>query len=120
MQYIVSRQKVLEYCATKNEPRSQSMRDVFKKIICDVRPTNSVLAVAQKLLISTIGERDYSSQETCHILLQLPMFKASKNYVILSLDGSHMIQQNSREGELATAHLILDHYIRRPSSYSTI
>ena len=118
MQYIVSRQKVIEYCAkyaTKSEPRSQSMREIFEKIVHNVRPTNSVLTVIQKLLISTIGERDYSSQETCHILLQLPMFKASRDFVVLSLDGSRMIQQNLREGELATVHSILDHYIRRPS-----
>ena len=34
---------------------------------------NSLKAV-QKLLINTVGERDYSAQETCHLLPQLPMF----------------------------------------------
>ena len=34
--------------------------------------------------------------------------------MISSLDGSHMIQHNLREGELATVHSVLDHYIKRP------
>ena len=44
------------------------------------------------------------------------MFKASRDFVILSLDGSRMIQQNCREGQLATVNSILDHYIRRLST----
>ena len=36
MQYIVSRQKVIDYCTkyvTKSEPRSQTLKDVFTKIV---------------------------------------------------------------------------------------
>lgn len=45
------------------------MREIFEKIVNNVRPTNSVLTVIQKLLINTIGERDYSAKERCHISL---------------------------------------------------
>jgi len=85
MKYIVSRHKVIEYCAkyaTKSEPRSQSMKEIFQKIVNTTTPTSTALTVIQKLLINTIGERDYSAQETCHILLQLPMFKASRDFVV--------------------------------------
>ena len=70
----------------------------------------------QKLLINTVGGRDYSAQETCHLLLQLPMFKASRDFVILSLDGSRAVQDHLQEGQRATALSIVDHYMGRPDS----
>ena len=111
--------RVIEYCAkyaTKSEPRSKPMREIFQKIIDSLKNGNTSLTVVQKLLINSIGERDYSSQETCHLLLQLPMFKASRDFVVLSLDGSHLIEQNLQEGQPATAPSILDHYLTRPST----
>ena len=94
MQYIVSRQRVLQYCTkyvTKSEPRSQSLKEIFTTIVRSLREGNSSLKAVQKLLINTVGERDYSAQETCHLLLQLPMFKASRDF-ILSLDGSRAVE----------------------------
>jgi len=95
MKYIVSGHKVIEYCAkyvTKTEPRSEPMREIFQKIINSLKSGNTSLTVVQKLLINSIGERDYSSQETCHLLLQLPMFKASRDFIVLSLDGSRLVE----------------------------
>ena len=117
MKYIVSRQKVLEYCAkyaTKSEPRSQLMREIFEKIVNSLKDGNTSLTVVQRLLINSTGERDYSAQETCHLLLQLPMFKASRDFIILSLDGSRIV--DFQEGQQATLLSVLDHYIRRSSN----
>jgi len=72
-------------------------------------------SIKQKLLINSIGERDFSAQETCHLLLQLPMFKASRDFVVLTLDGSRLLQ-NVRDGQISTAPSILDHYINRPTT----
>ena len=119
MKYIVSKQKVVEYCAkyaTKCEPRSESMREIFQKIVNSLKDGNSSLTVVQKLLINSIGERDYSAQETCHLLLQLPMFKASQDFIVLSLDGSRMVDENYQEGQQATVPSVLDHYVTRPST----
>lgn len=44
------------------------------------------------------------------------MFKTSRDFVALSLIGSHMMQQNCRTGQLVTVNSILDHYFRRPYS----
>ena len=68
----------------------------------------------QKLLINTVGEKDYSAQETCHLLLQLPLFKASRDFIIFSLDGSRAVQDHLEEGQRATALSIVDHYMGRP------
>lgn len=77
MQCIVSRRKVIEYCTkyvTKSEPRSQSLKEVFTTIIRSLKCGNKSLKAVQKFLISIVGQRDYSAQETCHLLLQLPMY----------------------------------------------
>ena len=119
MQYCVSRHKVIEYCAkyaTKSEPRSQPMKEIFAKIVRSLKDDNTSLKAVQKLLINSVGERDYSAQETCHLLLQLPMFKASRDFIVLSLDGSRAVEEQLDEGQPATALSILDHYIARPAT----
>ena len=119
MQYIVSRRKVIEYCTkyvTKSEPRSQPLKDVFTTIVRSLKDGNTSLTAVQKLLIDTVGQRDYSAQETCHLLLQLPMFKSSREFVNLSLDGSRAVESALQDEQRATTPSILDHYLVRPST----
>ena len=119
MQYIVSRQRVLQYCTkyvTKSEPQSQSLKELFTSIVRGLKEGNSSLKAVQKLLINTVGERDYSAQETCHLVLQLPMLKGSRDFVILSLDGFRAIEDRLEEGQRATALSIVDHYMASPNS----
>ena len=86
MKYIVSRHKVIEYCAkhaTKCEPSSVLLREVFQQIISSLKDTSTSSTGAQKLLVLGIAKWDYSVQETCHLLLQLPMFKTSGDLLCL-------------------------------------
>ena len=95
MQYCLSRHRVVEYCAkyaTKSEPRSQPLKEVFTNIVRSLKDDNTSLKAVQKLLINSVGERDYSAQETCHLLLQLPMFRASRDFIMLCLDGSRAVE----------------------------
>ena len=70
----------------------------------------------QKLLINSVGERDYSAQETCHLLLQLPMFKASRDFIVLNLDGSRAVEDRLEEAQHATVPSLVDHYVHRPNN----
>ena len=91
MQYCVSKHKVIEYItkyATKCEPRSQTLKDVYTNIVQHLQDDSSALKLIQKLLVNSVGERDFSAQETCHLLLQLPLVRSTRDYTILSLDGS--------------------------------
>ena len=119
MQYCVSRRKVIEYCAkyaTKSEPRSEPLKEVFATIVRSLKEDSSSLKAVQKLLINSVGERDFSAQETCHLLLQLPMFKASRDFVVLSLDGSRAVDERLDEDQPATVASALDHYVSRPAT----
>ncbi len=119
MQYIVSRRRVINYCTkyvTKSEPRSETLKDTFTRIVRGLKDGNRSLKAVQKLLIHSVGDRDYSAQETCHIILQLPMFKASRDFIVLSLDGSRAVEDHLQQDNRATAPSILDHYIARPAA----
>ena len=119
MQYCYSRRKVIEYCskyATKSEPRSQPLKDTYKKIVSQLDDNDRSLKAVQKLLISSVGERDYSSQETCHLLLQLPLYITTRDFIILSLDGSRAVDDKLDPDKPATVPSILDNYRIRPSS----
>ena len=119
MQYCVSKTKVINYCAeyaTKSEPRSQPLKDVYKHVIKGLGDSDTSLKAVQKLLINSVGERDYSAQETSHLLLQLPLFMASRDFVVLSLDGSRALSDRLDDDHAATNLSSLDHYKARPDS----
>ena len=64
MHYIISLRKVVEYCTkyvTKSEPRSQSLKDIFTNVFRSLKDDNRSLKAVQKLLIHSVGERDYSA-----------------------------------------------------------
>ena len=119
MQYIVSRRRVLNYIAkyaTRSETRSKGLKGVYGTILKSMKDNGNSLKVVQKLLINSVGERDYSAQETCHLIMQLPMFRASRDFVILSLDGSREVDDKLEEGQVVTVDSQLDHYCARPTS----
>ena len=119
MQYCVSRHKVIEYCAkyaTKSEPRSKPLKDIYSGIVRGLGEGDKSLKVVQKLLVNTVGERDYSAQETCRLLPQIPLYMASREFVVLSLDGTRMVEVQLEEDQPATVLSSLDHYLARPSS----
>ena len=119
IQYCVSRHRVIEYCAkyaTKSEPRSQPLKEIFSTIVRSLKDDSTSLKAVQKLLINSVGERDYSAQETCHLLLQLPMYRASRDFVVLSLDGSRAVEEQLKEDQPATVPSALDHYVARPTT----
>ena len=117
MKYLVSKQKVIEYCAkyaNKCEPRSQSMREIFQMVVNQLKNDSNSVTTVQNIVINTIAEHDYSAQETCHFLLQLPLFKSSRDFIVLSLDDTCMVNIFQQQGELTTVASILDHYISVP------
>ena len=74
MQYIVSRQRVLQYCGKY----SQSLKEIFTSI---VHSLNTSLKAVWKLLINTEGERDYSAQGTATFCYN---FSCSRHLMISS------------------------------------
>lgn len=119
MQYVVSRQKVTKYVAkyaTKSEPQSKALQEMYRSIMKKINDDGTPLKVVQKLLTSTVGERDFSAQETCHLLLMLPMVRSSRDFVILSLDGSREVDDHLEQDKPVTLESQLDQYCARPDT----
>lgn len=119
MQYVVSRQKVTKYVAkyaTKSEPRSKALREVYRSVMKNISDDGTPLKVVQKLLTSTVGERDFSAQETCHLLLMLPMVNSSRDVVVLSLEGTREVNDTLEENKPVTLESQLDQYCARPGT----
>ena len=90
---VYQRVQVIEYItkyATKCEPRLQTMKT---NIVRNLKDDSTALKEVQKLLINSVGERHFSAQEICHLLLQLPLVKSTRDYSILSLDGSRQVEE---------------------------
>jgi hypothetical protein len=72
--------------ASKSEPRFLTFSDILLRIIDTADPSNSSLKAIQGLLLHTVAERDISAQETCHLLLGLPLYRCSRQFVSLNLN----------------------------------
>ena len=119
MQVVASRTRLIKYCAkyaAKPEPHSKALKSTYGKIMKNLKDDGNSLKMVQKLMISSVGERDFSAQETCHLLLQIPLYRASRDFFVLSLDGSRELQHRLEEGNELTMDTILDHYCARPNT----
>ncbi|PKC53106.1 hypothetical protein RhiirA1_479998, partial [Rhizophagus irregularis] len=72
--------------ATKSEPCS-SFSEILNKILSESDPSGSSFPSFQCLLLHTVSEHDYFAQETCHLLLGLPLYHSSCPFVILNLNN---------------------------------
>ncbi|PKK67779.1 hypothetical protein RhiirC2_663004 [Rhizophagus irregularis] len=86
---ILSMNAALQYVskyASKSEPRSAAFSEILNKILENSNSNDSVLAAFQGLLLQTVAERDISAQETCHLLLGIPLYHSSRKFVTLNLN----------------------------------
>lgn len=59
--------------ATKGEPRSQAVPSIFKSSVDHVSDNSDAHKVLRSAMVRSVGERDFSAQETAHQLLSLPL-----------------------------------------------
>ena len=72
-----------KYCS-KSETQTSTYAQIVQSILPHISDNNSMVSFVSKLMNKVIGERDYSPQEICHILLGLPLQEDSR--VVQSVD----------------------------------
>src|ERR1043166_1017797 len=72
--------------ASKSEMRSSAFSEILSNILSKSNSDDSSLSVVQGLLLQTVAERDISAQKTCHLLLGLPLYQSSHQFVTLNLN----------------------------------
>jgi len=104
--------------------RSMPASEIYSKCVSSINPsvTDPTKTVIRKCLIQSVGERDFSAQETAHLLLSLPLYRCTFNFVTVSLDGNRKVRpvtNASGSEDLATELSLLDTYAIRMEHYST-
>ena len=84
MQVCVSAYGLAKYVvkyATKSEPQSKTLAQTFQMIVDGLDKRDPSRKAVSKLLMKSIGERDYSAQETCHLIMGEKLVTASREFL---------------------------------------
>ena len=133
---IISIHAALQYIskyASKSEPKSKAFKEIFNQILNNSNQDEHSLTPIQKLLLSSVSERDISAQETCHILLSILLYHSSRTFVSLNVieESARWVQgsgssdreegqssQSSVTGEEGrTTQSVLKRYWSRPEAF---
>ena len=117
IQVVIDHYACLEYLAkyaAKGEPRSPLLKQVFNSIVQSADQNSDPHKAIKKVIMKTLGERDYAAQETMHHLLSSKLHSSSFNVVPVSLNGSRRLLTSSLEAATScTSSSPLDNYANR-------
>ena len=100
--------------AAKGEPRSPLLKQVFNSIVKTTNTLSDPHKAIKKVIMKTLGERDYAAQETMHHLLPLKLHSSSFNIIPVSLNGSPRVRISlESDGDVCTDNSLLDVYANR-------
>jgi hypothetical protein len=105
---------IAKYCS-KAEKKSETYTDLLRQVLPKLNERTPLFSLASKLMNKLIGERDWSAQEVCHILLGLPLQEGSRQ--VISLDCRPDDKQDTRvsieDDEITAGQSALDKYKSR-------
>lgn len=118
-QPIFSKHVVIKYItkyASKVEKSSETYHQMLMRLSNMENPDDIATCAHRTLLIETVIERDIGSQETCHMLLELPLMESSRRFV--NLNVSHevfkSITLNNEENDDDKSKWFIDGYKQSP------
>lgn len=92
IQVVIDHYACVEYLtkyAAKGEPSTPILKAAFTTIINNAPSNSNPHRAFKKIVMKTLGERDYAAQETMHHLLSLKLHSSSFTVIPVSLNGSH-------------------------------
>ena len=78
--------------ASKGEPRSHVLKHVFSSIVRNCTKDTNPTKLIKKVIMKSLGQRDYSAQEVMHHLLSLKLVSSSLKVIPVSLNGSRRVK----------------------------
>ena len=85
------------------------LKNTFNTVVKNLHENTDPLKAIKKIMIKTPGERDFSAQETMHLLLSLKLYSSTFEVLPVNLNGSQYVKQaNSR----CTSDSLLDKYAK--------
>ena len=122
IQVVIDHYACVEYFtkyAAKGEPRSTMLTRAFNSIVQNLDSDTDPRRAIKKVVIKSLGERDYAAQETMHYLLSLKLPSSSFKVMPVSLNGSRRVCDTTEEGESCTDYLLLDVYVNQEQCKSS-
>jgi hypothetical protein len=118
IQVVIDHYACVEYLtkyAAKDEPRSPLLKQAFNSIVQNVDNNSDPHRAIKKIVMKTLGERDYAAQETMHHLLSLKLHSSSFKVIPVSLNGSRRVRENPsiEDGDSCTDDSLVDVYANR-------
>ena len=90
------------------------LKNAFNSVVQNVNSSADPLKVMKKIMIKTLGGRDFSAQETMHLLLSLKLYSSSFEVLPVNLNGSRRVRTNQKETHSpCTNDSLLDKYAKR-------
>ena len=107
-QYILDQGALINYILkyqTKAEKKSALFQRMFKDLVSeamkelrkDSGAAVTVTSIMRKCLNKTIGDRDYSSVETCHMLQGIELWNCSRAFKPCRTDGDVMVKYREKD-----------------------
>ena len=103
IQVVVDYHACVEYLA-QYASRSPVMKLAFNSIVRNCNNNSN----PTKVIMKSLGQRDFSAQETMHHLMSLKLVSSSFNVVPISLNGSRRINTYTPDGDNITNDSLLD------------
>ena len=118
IQVVIDHYACVEYLtkyAAKGEQRSPLLKQAFNSIMQNVDSNTNPHRAIKKVVMKSLGERDYAAQQIMHHLLSLKLHSSSFKVMPVSLNGSRRVRSNTsiEEGESCTDNSLLDVYANR-------
>lgn len=104
IQPVLSKSHVMNYVekyAAKGKPISARYDEVLRTILQrEVAENDLEKKAVRKLLVSSVGERDYSAQEVCHILIGWDLYHCSRQFVSVTVRKHEWVALRSDEKQV--------------------
>jgi hypothetical protein len=132
---VLSKYVVINYIAkyaSKSEKQAPAFPELMASVATSMDGDGTAQSACQKVLNKMLGERTYSAQETAHLLLGIPLVRASVTFqtIYIGTDGGYRELVARRGAELGAAmgedeDLVTDdswlqRYMKRPPEMESL
>lgn len=113
IQVIVDVQACARYMAKYGEPQSKDVQSFFKSCVETQTASCNSHQILRRAMLRSVGERDFSSQETGYMLLSLPLTSCTFNFFTVSLTITCKVSRDNATGEVTLNQSQLHQYSLR-------
>ena len=115
----------MNYIATyvpKVEKSSKTYHQMLVRLANIENPDEAASKAYKRLLTETLIERDIGAQETCHMLLELPLVESSRVFVTLNVSREVFkpVIKNEENDDEAHLKLFIEGYMDRPYAMESV